>query len=288
MCQTTRSMGQACLRGDTGTDGQRDAHATLVQAGIRAHLAGLLPMARAHTRSRGTHRMDTSSLVPPPTHMVPDNALADQAPAHGPRRHPDSDRGSGQGGRPPQAPPAVGSRPRRPWQRCVNWSSLGLLVSVVGGAAWLVYQPPLAPPDPRIHGALAASAFPGAVAPPAPSPSPAGHAALGGAPPGGASPDPARQRPPASLARGGVLHRSKAVTPPRAARGGPLPHAQRPQATSPGRMGARVPVGGAYRPGAWSTALPAPHPSSRQIAPHPAPEGERSPHWHSIPATEDG
>ena len=236
------------------------------------------PITGGHNVSRGTRMIETSSLASSSPRMVPDDRRCDQAPASETGRPRGADPRVGDGGRASQSPPAVGTQGRRRWQRSLTWGSLGLLVSGVGGMAWLSRQPSRMPPRPPHHSDFAASARPGAALPAAHPPtqgqSPTDRASLVGPPPGLPHPS-----PPATLARGAA---------PRAGRVGPPSYARQRHAPPRPRLRARAPQEGASRSGTWSATRPAPPPSARWSAPTPAPQGERPWLWHSLPATGDG
>ena len=131
--------------------------------------------------------IETSSLASSSPRMVPDDRRCDQAPASETGRPRGADPRVGDGGRASQSPPAVGTQGRRRWQRSLTWGSLGLLVSGVGGMAWLSRQPSRMPPRPPHHSDFAASARPGAALPAAHPPHP-GPVAYGSCEPGGSPP----------------------------------------------------------------------------------------------------
>lgn len=225
--------------------------------------------------------METFSLSPAPTLIVPEHRPFDQAAAPGTGRHPGTGPGVGDGERPPQSPPVVGTLLHRRWQRFLAWGGLGLLVSGVWGVSWLSRQPPRVPPVPPTHSALAVSVLPGAAVPVA-------HLPVQRQPPAGTTPGLPLQRPPALLAQSAAPRRSKAVVSTQTVRVGPPQHARKRHAPLRLRMVARAPARGMSRPGALSAPLPAPQPFSQWSAPTPAPQGERPWHWHGLPATGDG
>jgi hypothetical protein len=244
--------------------------------------------------------METSSLSPSPTIIVPDDHPFDvatgvlpQAAAQGTVQPHGTGSGSGEQGRLPPSPPTFGTRPRRRWQRCLAWSGLGLLVSFVWVALWLWRQPPFVPPSPSVHNDHATSALPGATAPvalptatrpPTQSQGPVDHMSIVGTTPGSVTPDRAPRRPKRSQAREAAPRRSKDVAPPRAARTGHRQHVRRPQTTTRSRKMEYKPVGGVYHRGEPF----APWPSSQRAAPNPAPEVKQPWNWHVIPTTGDG
>jgi hypothetical protein len=244
--------------------------------------------------------MDTSSLASSPTIIVPDDhpfgistSVPPQAVAQGTVQHHSTGPGVGEEGQLPRSSPTLGMLPGRRWLRGLAWSGLGLLVSFVCGALWLMRQPPLMPPSPPIHNERAAAALPGATVPPAlptatrPPPQSQGqaaHASIVDTVPGSVSPDVSPQRAERSLARDAAPRRSGAVAPPRAARAGQRQHARKHHAATRSRKMRDKPVGSVSHRGEPFVARPSP----RWTAPSPAPEVERPWNWHIIPPTGDG
>ena len=269
---------------------------------------GLLALGADGAFERPYHLTPHMHVVELITGLVAGSATVGAPPpatANGTVRHPGEGPRVRNGGRPPQHPPAPGSRLRLRWRRGLAWSvGLGLLVGLVWGAPWLSPRPPLVPTTTQRRGDQAASVLPVVTVPrvqpamdarpPAQSHPPAERASGVEAVSGRALPDVPLQPPPAAVARSEAPHGSKAAAQTRVARAGHQQQAGRHQASArlaaPRRPAqARADAGRATRPraaeryrmvsthdaGERLTARSELKPPAQWVTPAPVPESER-------------